>query len=119
MGEHVCAEVPHRQFVFTIPKRLRLYFRYDRRLLGDLCQAAWRSVRTVYQAVSGRPDGVSGMVGASPHISHSSYYEAGSHFISRTLLDSGVYSMANTASLPHPHKSLDMKQATTSRDESL
>jgi len=64
VAEHVCAEVPHRQFVFTIPKRLRLYFRYDRRLLGDLCQAAWRSVRTVYQAVSGRPDGVSGMVGA-------------------------------------------------------
>ncbi|MBM3883875.1 MAG: hypothetical protein FJ387_29925, partial [Verrucomicrobia bacterium] len=27
VAEHVCAEVPHRQFVFTIPKRLRLYFR--------------------------------------------------------------------------------------------
>jgi hypothetical protein len=50
--EHVCAEVPHRQFVFTIPKRLRLYFRYDRSLLGALCQAAWRTVRTVYQATS-------------------------------------------------------------------
>ena len=64
VAEHVCAEAPHRQFVFTIPKRLRLYFRYDRSLLGKLSQAAWRTVRTVYQTVSGRPDGVPGMVGA-------------------------------------------------------
>ena len=27
VAEHVGAEVPHRQFVFTMPKRLRLYFR--------------------------------------------------------------------------------------------
>jgi hypothetical protein len=39
--------VPHRQFAFTIPKRLRLYFRFDRRLLGDLCRAAARTVITV------------------------------------------------------------------------
>ena len=53
-----------RQFVFTVPKRLRLYFRYDRSLLGALCQAAWRTVCTVCQATNGRPDGVPGMVGA-------------------------------------------------------
>lgn len=35
----------HRQFVFTIPKRLRIYFRFDRRLLGELCRAAWQVVR--------------------------------------------------------------------------
>ena len=64
VAEHVCAEVAHRQFVFTMPKRLRLYFRYDRSLLGALCQAAWRTVCTVYQATIGRPDGVPGMVGA-------------------------------------------------------
>ena len=58
------AGVAHRQFVFTIPKRLRIYFRYDRSLLGSLCQAAWRTVSTVYQAVSERPDGVPGMIGA-------------------------------------------------------
>ena len=48
VAEHVCAEVPHRQFVFTIPKRLRIYFRFERRLLGDLCRAAARTVITVY-----------------------------------------------------------------------
>jgi hypothetical protein len=56
--------VPHRQFVFTIPKRLRIYFRFDRRLLGELCRAAARTVITVYRAASGRPDAVPGMVGA-------------------------------------------------------
>ena len=64
VAEHVCAEVPHRQFVFTIPKRLRIYFRFERRLLGELCRAAARTVITVYRAVSGRPDAVPGMVGA-------------------------------------------------------
>src|SRR3974377_513433 len=34
-AEQVCAQVPHRQLVFTIPKRLRLYFRFDRRLPGE------------------------------------------------------------------------------------
>jgi hypothetical protein len=28
------APVPHRQYVFTVPKMLRVYFRKDRRLLA-------------------------------------------------------------------------------------
>ena len=59
----ICAPVPHRQFVFTIPKRFRLYFRYDRSLLGKLCLSAWRTVRDVYRAVLGS-DALPGMVGA-------------------------------------------------------
>ena len=49
VAEEVCAEVAHRQFVFTIPKRLRIYFRYDRSLLGELCQAACRRLCAVYR----------------------------------------------------------------------
>jgi len=37
-------EVPHRQVVFTIPKRLRPFFRYDRALLGDLAACAWQAL---------------------------------------------------------------------------
>jgi len=37
VAEHACAEVAHRQSVFTIPKRLRLCFRYERSLLDALC----------------------------------------------------------------------------------
>jgi len=64
VSREVCAPVAHRQFVFTIPKRLRIYFRFDRRLLGLLCQAAWAVVKTVLQSVSGRPDAAAGMIGA-------------------------------------------------------
>jgi Transposase zinc-binding domain len=80
VAEHVCAEVPHRQFVFTIPKLLRIYFRFERRLLGEL---AARTVIAVFGAPSGRPDAVPGMVGAiqtfgqlahwHPHIQHSGF----------------------------------------------
>jgi hypothetical protein len=39
--DELLEDVPHRQVVFTIPKRLRPYFRYDRALLGDLAACAW------------------------------------------------------------------------------
>ena len=39
--EEVLKQVPHRQWVFSIPKRLRVYFMYDRKLLGKLSQCAW------------------------------------------------------------------------------
>ena len=38
----VLKKVPHRQWVFSIPKRLRIYFLYDRRLLARLSQCAWK-----------------------------------------------------------------------------
>ncbi len=45
-GEWLCEEVlkyvPHRQWVFSIPKRLRIYFMFDRRLLAKLSRCAWK-----------------------------------------------------------------------------
>ena len=41
VAEEVCAPVAHRQVVLTIPKRLRLHTRFDRKLLGKLCACAW------------------------------------------------------------------------------
>jgi hypothetical protein len=54
--------VDHHQWVFTVPKRLRLFFLYDRRLLGALSRCAWGTVRDLYRA--GLPDrrAVPGMV---------------------------------------------------------
>lgn len=49
-GEHlydeVLKEVPHRQWVFSIPKRLRPYFMYDRKLLAKLSRCAWKVLST-------------------------------------------------------------------------
>ena len=42
MRETLLLDVPYRQVVFTIPKMLRLFFKFKRRLLGDLCRCAVR-----------------------------------------------------------------------------
>jgi ribosomal protein S27E len=45
-GEWLCEEVlrhvPHRQWVFSIPKRLRVYFLFDRKLFTKLSRCAWK-----------------------------------------------------------------------------
>ncbi len=45
-GEWLCEQVlkyvPHRQWVFSIPKRLRIYFMFDRRLLTKLSRCVWK-----------------------------------------------------------------------------
>ena len=45
-GEWLCTEVlkyvPHRQWVFGIPKRLRIYSMFDRSLLTKLSLCAWK-----------------------------------------------------------------------------
>ena len=40
--QELLEDIPHRQVVFTIPKRLRIFFRYDRKLLGEQAFCAWR-----------------------------------------------------------------------------
>jgi len=40
LREELLLDVPHRQVVFTIPKMLRLFFRFKRKLLDSLCLSA-------------------------------------------------------------------------------
>ena len=61
LAETVCAPVPHRQFVFTIPRNLRGYFQRHRELLRELPRLAWETVREVYGEYAG-PAAVPGMV---------------------------------------------------------
>ncbi len=62
IAHNICEPVPHRQLVFTIPKRLRIYCRYDRTLLGQLARAAWLATVDVYRQLLDRPDAKPGMV---------------------------------------------------------
>ena len=39
--EDVLRKIPHRQWVFSIPKRLRIFFKFDRKLLAKLSKCAW------------------------------------------------------------------------------
>lgn len=60
--QDVCFRVPHHQFVFTLPKRFRLYPRYDRSLLAKLSREAWLCTKQIYQEALGRDDVVPGMI---------------------------------------------------------
>jgi len=46
----VLEEVTHQQYMFTIPKIIRLYFKYDRHLLGKLCLCAWETIKEFFGA---------------------------------------------------------------------
>jgi len=47
---HVLKAVPHRHRTFSLPKILRLYFLYDRKLLAHLSRCARASIRTFLEA---------------------------------------------------------------------
>jgi hypothetical protein len=58
----VLKKVPHRHFVFSIPKILRRYFLYDRKLLHDLSRCAWESMKDFLQEVAHERNPVPGAV---------------------------------------------------------
>ena len=51
----VLKKIPRRHFVFSIPKILRRYFLYDRKLLADLSRCAWESLKVFIQDAVGTP----------------------------------------------------------------
>ncbi len=56
------APVPHRQVVRTIPKRLRAYCLYRRRLLGEIARVAARTVTAAMRTLTGERDLAVGIV---------------------------------------------------------
>ena len=52
-ADDLAEPVPHHQIVFTIPKMLRAYFRYDRTLMTDLSRAAYRAVSQFVETAVG------------------------------------------------------------------
>jgi len=46
--EHVLYRLPHRQFVFTIPKALRIFFKYDRSLFSEISRLIYNLVTEYY-----------------------------------------------------------------------
>ena len=62
LGEELLGDVPHRMITLTVPKRIRLFFLWDRKLLGLLARCAAETIRTFYRHMTGEPDGVPGMV---------------------------------------------------------
>jgi len=59
-GEWACSEVlknvPHRHFVFSIPKIIRIYFLFDRNLLKKLSKIAWEVLSLYYKNAVNKQD---------------------------------------------------------------
>jgi hypothetical protein len=64
LRSNVLYPVHHRQYVFTLPKILRTYFKYDRKLLSKLCHCANRSLTTFFKTVLNTKTGKPGTVTA-------------------------------------------------------
>ena len=56
------APVSHRQVVLTIPKRLRAYCLYRRRLLGEIARVAARTLPAAIHTLAGKRDPAVGIV---------------------------------------------------------
>lgn len=54
LTEKVLLDLPHRQFVFTLPKALRVFFRHDRRLFEGTPRLIFNLAHESYQEVAGR-----------------------------------------------------------------
>jgi hypothetical protein len=65
-GEWFCREVlkavPHRHFVFSIPKTLRRHFLYDRSLLSKLSRCACEPLKEFFPEAFPEKDAVPGAI---------------------------------------------------------
>ncbi|MGQ9673185.1 MAG: transposase zinc-binding domain-containing protein [Candidatus Aminicenantales bacterium] len=52
MRESLLLDVPHLKVVFTIPKMLRIFFKYKRGLLGELCRLAVNTLTIYFRAIT-------------------------------------------------------------------
>jgi len=53
LTQEVLLDLPHRQFVFAIPKALRLFFRHDRRLFSEVSRLIYRLIQDFYREAAG------------------------------------------------------------------
>ncbi len=60
--EEILKNVPHRQWVFSMPKRLRIYFRFNRKLLVKLSKIAWRILSQYLKESVSVSDGKPGVI---------------------------------------------------------
>ena len=62
IADEICAPVPHRHIVLTLPRLIRHTFRVDRALLGELHHAAHSAIAAWLRQRTGQPEGQPGLV---------------------------------------------------------
>ena len=54
LNEEVLLRLPHRQFVFTFPKALRVFFPHDRKLFAEISKMIFAMISDFYREVAGK-----------------------------------------------------------------
>jgi len=62
LGAELLEAVPHRMITLTVPKRIRPFFLWDRKLLGLLARCAALAIKLFYREMTGEYGDVPGMV---------------------------------------------------------
>jgi hypothetical protein len=55
MNERLLFNLPHRQFVWTIPRILRPYFRHNCRLFSEVSRLIFATIERFYTKAANRP----------------------------------------------------------------
>jgi len=83
MRESLILDVPHRQVVFTIPKMLRIFFKYNRSLLSALCLCGKEAILKYLKAVTGK-EIVPGIIAVIQSFGSRMNFHPHLHFLCRT-----------------------------------
>ena len=66
LDEQWLLALPHRQFVFTLPKALRVFLRHDQRLFADLARLIFDLIGQFYSAAAARAISTAAVVAYQP-----------------------------------------------------
>jgi hypothetical protein len=66
LDERLLLALPHRQFVFTLPKALRVFLRFDQRLFGQISRLIFSLMAEFYSTACGKQITTAAVVGFQP-----------------------------------------------------
>jgi hypothetical protein len=66
LDEQLLLALPHRQFVFTLPKALRIFLRHHQRLFADLARLIFDLIAQFYSTAAGKPITTAAVVAYQP-----------------------------------------------------
>ncbi len=66
LDEQLLLAQSHRQFVFTLPKALRVFLLYDQRLFADIARLIFTLIAEFYSTAAGRPISTAAVVAYQP-----------------------------------------------------
>jgi len=53
LTQKVLLDLPHRHFVFALPRALRLFFHHDRKLFSEVSRLVYRLMQNFYHEAAG------------------------------------------------------------------